>query len=195
MRGSFSAAAISMLPLCGGNFPIFPWAGLFAAGLVSDRWILQGTYMNLLKLSAALIVTGLLLLMVKQGHFKLLDNMFGSRLLIINLYMYPAYPMQFLALSAVSLFLTWCALAAGRRSSIAGKSILVMLGRVSLTVFIVHIIAIRNFMVYSGLWQTFSMPVTIALQLLVIAVIMLLVYHWNRYGFRYGFEWLIRKIR
>jgi uncharacterized membrane protein YeiB len=108
--------------------------------------------------------------------------------------MYPAYPMQFLALSALSLLSVFILSAAGKRHSIAAGNILVLTGRVSLTVFIVHIITIRNFMVYSGLWQSFSMPVTVILQLTVIAAIMLLVHYWNRIGFKYGLEWFMRRI-
>lgn len=194
MRGSCSAAGILKLAAFSGNFPVFPWIALFFGGMIAGRWICSGRYINILKTACAVLLIAALLFLIKQGNFALFSNAWGSRLLMVNLYMYPAYPVQFMALSAVSLLLIYLLLIAGNKYSISPGHIVVLLGRVSLTIFIIHIAVIRNVMIVSGLWQSFSAPVTLLLQAAVIAVIMFLVHFWNRVEFRYGFEWIMRKI-
>ena len=195
MRGSYSAGSILKLATFNGNFPVFPWMALFIAGMAAGRWIGSYRYINILKTAGIVLSIGLLLFLLKQGDFALFNNALGRRLLMVNLYMYPAYPVQFAALSAVSLFLIYVLLAAGRKFNITDGNIVVLLGRVSLSIFIIHIVLIRNFMTVSGLWQSFPATVTVLLQLAVISMIMVLVYFWNKKEFRYGFEWLLRKVK
>ncbi|HPS58716.1 MAG TPA: heparan-alpha-glucosaminide N-acetyltransferase domain-containing protein [Spirochaetota bacterium] len=195
MRGTFSAAGILKLAAFSGNFPVFPWMALFIAGMAAGRWICSDRYINILKTAGALLFIGLLLFLVKQGDFSFFNNSWGRRLLMVNLYMYPAYPVQFAALSAVTLLLIYTVLIAGKKYIFSSGNIIVLLGRVSLSIFIIHIAVIRNLMVTTGLWQSFSAGATVLLQILVIAVIMLFVCFWNRREFRYGFEWLMRKVK
>lgn len=192
MRGALSAGSIIKLALFAGNFPLFPWLALFITGFISGRWISDQKFLNILKTAAVILLSGILLFIIKQGNFSFFNNGFGKKLLIINLYMYPAYPMQFLALSAVSLLSVYAVIYTGKKLNISADNILVLTGRVSLTVFILHIVIIRNFMIKSGLWQTFSEMHTILLQLTLLILIMLLVYFWHRKNFRYGFEWILR---
>lgn len=194
MRGTCSAAGILKLAAFSGNFPVFPWMALFISGMACGRWINSGRHINIIKTASVFLLTALLLFLVKQGSFHFFNNAWGHRLLMVNLYMYPAYPVQFLALSAVTLLLIHSLLAAGTKYSFSKSNIIVLLGRASLSIFIIHIVVIRNFMSSSGLWQSFSAAATLLLQLAVIAVIMMLVYFWNRIEFRYGFEWILRRV-
>lgn len=195
MRGTFSAAGILKLAAFSGNFPVFPWMALFIAGMVTGRWISSGNYRNILKAACLVLFSGLVLFLLKQGNFKFFNNDIGRRLFMVNLYMYPAYPVQFAVLSAVTLLLICIIPVAGIKYSFDPGNIVVLLGRVSLSIFIIHIVVIRNFMVVSGLWQSFPATVTAMLQLAVIAVIMVIVYFWNKKGFRYGFEWILRRVK
>lgn len=194
MRGTFTAAGIIRNALAGGHFPVFPWMALFITGFVSGRWICRGEYRRIIITAAAILACAVTLILISKGNFGILNNSAGKRLLMVNLYMYPAYPVQFLALSAVSLAMVYFALIAEQKFRITEVNILALTGRVSLTVFILHIIIIRNFMVSSGLWQTFSLTATVSLQIAVIALILIAARYWSRRGFRYGFEWLLRRI-
>jgi len=194
MRGLCSITGVIRLAAFEGHFPLFPWLALFITGFASGRWIKEKLYANIVKAAILILSAALMLFLIKQGNFSLLKNTFGSRLLIINLYMYPAYPIQFLTLSAVSLLSVYLVIQAGDKFNISAGNILVLTGRVSLTVFILHIVIIRNFMVKSGYWQTFTEPVTVMLQIAVLVFTMTAVYLWRRIDFRYGFEWLLRKI-
>jgi len=192
LRGTGSITGVIRLAVFEGHFPLFPWLALFITGFISGRWISEKSYKNILKTAAVLLTAAITLYLVKLGNFGLLVNTSGARFLIINLYMYPAYPIQFMALSAASLLSVYLILNAGKKITISSRNILVLTGRVSLTVFILHIIIIRNFMMKSGLWQTFTEPVTIMLQIAVLLFIMSAVYFWRKIEFRYGFEWLLR---
>ncbi len=194
MRGISSITGVCRLVFFEGHFPLFPWIALFITGFISGIWITARAYINILKAAAGLFAAAILFYLIKQGDFSFLKNTFGARLLIINLYMYPAYPIQFLTLSAVSLISVYLVLLASTKFSISAGNMLVLTGRVSLTVFILHIIIIRNFMVKSGLWQTFPEPVTAMLQIAVLLFIFFSVYFWRKIEFRYGFEWLLRLI-
>ncbi len=194
MRGKFSAAGILKPALFSGNFPVLPWLALFITGFISGRFISGREYFGLLKIAAAAFSIAVVLFVIGEFNPVFAKNSFCRRLMLVNLYMYPAYPIPFLTLSAASVLLVYIVLIAGERYTISGNNILVLTGRVSLSVFILHIVIIRNFMVYSGLWQSFSEPVTMLLQVAVIAAIMLLVFFWKRKDFRYGFEWLLRLV-
>jgi uncharacterized membrane protein len=194
MRGINSITGVCRLVFFEGHFPLLPWIALFITGFISGRWIADKAYISILKAVAGFFAAAILLYLIKQGDFGFLKNTFGARLLLINLYMYPAYPIQFLTLSSVSLICVYLVLLAGMKFKIPSGNILILTGRVSLTVFILHIIIIRNFMVKSGLWQTFSEPATVMLQIAVLLFIFVAVYFWRKIEFRYGFEWLLRLI-
>lgn len=194
MRGEFSTSCILKLATFSGHFPVLPWLALFITGFISGRFISARRYSGLLKIAAAAFFIAAILFFTGEFNPGFAKNSFCRRLMLVNLYMYPAYPIQFLTLTAASVLLVYIVLIAGERYTISGNNILVLAGRVSLSVFILHIIIIRNFMVYSGLWQSFSEPVTIILQIAVIALIMVTVFFWKRKEFRYGFEWLLRLI-
>lgn len=192
LRGDGSITGVIRLAFFEGHFPLFPWLALFITGFISGRWISVKSYNNILKAAAVFFTTAIIIFLLKQGDFSLLKNTIGVRFFIINLYMYPAYPIQFMTLSAASLLSVYLILRAERKITISSGNILVLTGRVSLTVFILHIVIIRNFMMKSGFWQTFTEPVTVMLQIAVLLFIMSAVYFWRKIEFRYGFEWLLR---
>lgn len=181
---------ILLLAFAAGNFPIFPWIALFTIGVICGRWIAAGELNNIFKASIGIFFLVIVLLAVKTGGFQFLYSPFGTRVFMVNLYMYPAYPVQFLLLSALSLLCVYLIMLMGRFSS---GNIITLTGRVSLTMFMLHIIIIRNLMVATGFWKTFNAVETTLLQIAVLLVMLVLVKLWSRIDFRYGFEWLLRK--
>lgn len=181
---------ILLLASAAGNFPLFPWLALFTIGVICGRWIIAGEYNNIFKASIGIFLIVIILLAVKTGGFQFLYSPLGARVFMVNLYMYPAYPVQFLLLSALSLLCVYLIMLTGRFSS---GNIFVLTGRVSLTLFMMHIIIIRNVMVAAGYWKTFSAVETTLLQIAVLVMMLVLVKLWSRIDFRYGFEWLMRK--
>ena len=195
MREACGLAAMLKVAAFKGNFPIFPWFALFMLGFVSGRWVTGHMYNRILKAALVILAAALLLFAMKSAELPFVNYSPVRRLFIVNLYMFPAYPVQFMTLSAVTLLSIYLALRASARLTVSGSNIVVLLGRASLTVFMLHIIIIRNFMVASGLWQSFSTVTTVLLQLAVIGFITLLVYFWRKADFKYGFEWLLRLVK
>ena len=181
---------ILLLAFAAGNFPLFPWLALFTIGVICGRWIIAGEYNNIFKASIGIFLIVIILLAVKTGGFQFLYSPLGARVFMVNLYMYPAYPVQFLLLSALSLLCVYLIMLMDRFSS---GNIITLTGRVSLTMFMLHIIIIRNLMVATGFWKTFNAVETTLLQIAVLLVMLVLVKLWSRIDFRYGFEWLLRK--
>ena len=107
--------------------------------------------------------------------------------------MYPAYPVQFLFLSFLALVCLYAGLVLDRKYNFSRGNILACTGRVSLTIFMLHIIIIRNFMVHSGYWKSFSAMEASALQIAVLLFIFTSVMLWRKTYFKYGFEWILRK--
>jgi len=91
---------------------------------------------------------------------------------MVNLNMYPAYPVQFLLLPAISLLCLYLTMLTGRFSF---GNIFALTGPVSLTLFMLHIIIIRNFMVAAGYWKAFNAFETTLLQIAVLVAMMALV--------------------
>ena len=194
MRGSFGVLPILKLALAGGHFPLFPWLALFITGFVCGRWISHGGYPRLPAAAAGCVGAALAILLPAIAcPDPIAHTGWGMKLITISLYMFPAYPIQFLSLAAAAVFIVWASLFVCAKARVSSSNIMALSGRVSLTLFILHVLIIRNFMTYTGLWQSFSMPAAAALQIAVLGLIAASVYFWNKKDFRYGFEWLMRK--
>lgn len=179
--------------LVSGNFPIFPWLALFIFGFIAGRFIKAGHYNKIIKASIFIAASALVLVCIKYISFPFVHSTLGERIFVINLYMYPAYPIQFLFLSFLALVSLYACLRLSRGVKFRSKNILALTGRVSLTIFMLHIIIIRNFMEQSGYWKSFSAMESSALQVAVLLFIFAAVMLWEKIEFKFGFEWLLRK--
>jgi uncharacterized membrane protein YeiB len=84
------------------------------------------------------------------------------------------------------------------RSKQAGPSdaggVLVCLGRASLTLLLVHVVLFREISRPLGAWQAFSWPVSLAIIAGWIFLCVVLTRAWQRSGYRFGAEWLLRRL-
>jgi uncharacterized membrane protein len=176
-----------------GNFPVFPWMALFVTGFVSGKWIVEGNYSKIIKAAAFTAASALILVIIKYSGFPFIHVPLGKKIFVINLYMYPAYPVQFLFLSFLALVSLYMILMIDKKYGFSSGNIVALTGRVSLTIFMLHIVIIRNFMVHSGYWKSFSAMEASALQIAVLLFIFAAIMLWRKADFKYGFEWLLRK--
>ena len=80
------------------------------------------------------------------------------------------------------------------RKPLSGRNPLVALGRISLTLLLVHVPLFRQATRPIGWWQSLTAGqalVTIAIFLVVCVVVARV---WERFGYRFGAEWLLRKL-
>lgn len=194
MMASFSGIGdIFSHAVMSGNFPVFPWMALFISGIAAGKWIVEENYRKIIKAAAFTAAFALILAVIKFSNISFVNSSWGVKMFVINLYMYPAYPVQFLFLSFLALVSLYTILMIDKKYGFSSGNIVALTGRMSLTVFMLHIIIIRNFMVHSGYWKSFDAMEASALQIAVLLFIFAAVMLWRKADFRYSFEWLLRK--
>ncbi|MFZ6182082.1 DUF418 domain-containing transporter [Nannocystis pusilla] len=178
------------LALAEGQFPIVPWLGLFLGGIVVGRWLQQRRTAPILRMASVLLVTGVALAAVglRLGPHEGVWH----RLFQIRLSFYPATPAIVMLLQSGTLLLLLGALALERRGRIDERGWLVPLGRASLTLLLVHVVVFREVTRPLGAWQAFSSEVALGIVAIWVIVCALAARLWQRVGYRYGAEWLLR---
>lgn len=191
MRDTSLPGGILRLALAEGQFPLLPWLAMFAAGLLAGRWIeamarRKTVWLAAGSLGAAAVLAGL-------GFVPgMADHPLWSRALFLTGRIYPVYPPLLLALmgAALVLFLLFTL----PRMQLAGGHPLVALGRASLSILFFHLILFREGSEWLGVYRQVPTLATCIIQCAALGVITLLATLWGRVGYRYGLEWLMRKI-
>lgn len=178
------------LAVAEGQFPILPWLGLFLGGIVVGRWLQQGRTDRLARLAGALLVAGVAI----AGLGALTGPHHGvwARLSQIRLSFYPATPSIVLLLQSGTLLLLLGALALERRGRLSDRGWLVALGRASLTLLLVHVVVFRELTRPLGAWQAFSAEIALTIVAIWMIACALAARLWQRVGYRFGAEWLLR---
>ncbi len=182
------------LALAEGYFPMLPWLGVFGLGLAAGRWLLSGRSRLIAVWAAVLGGTAVLLAAIGVLVPGAANGHATHRLLALEPRIYPCFlPLALLlsgaVLGLVLVFSRW----EGPRWA-ALRHVLACLGRCSLTILIVHVFVFRQVAAWLGLYKTLSSTQTGLVLLAVLAVFTLLAVLWSRSGFRYGAEWLLRRI-
>jgi uncharacterized membrane protein len=179
------------LALAESQFPIFPWLAPYLLGTVAGRWIHARRFAAIAKLGAAALVLGGggWLLSRALPKSELVQRAFG-----LQLGFFPAsIAIVGLLVGAVLLVIAFVARRDDARP-LSGQNPLVALGRISLTLLLVHVPLFRQATRPIGWWQAFTAGqalLTIAI-FLVLCVVVARV--WERFGYRFGAEWLLRKL-
>jgi uncharacterized membrane protein len=203
MRDLGRAGGALRLALVEGQFPVLPWLGVFLAGMVAGRWLVQGQPARIgqlcrvcLALGFTLMVLGLAAAEVPALHF--LRTAPWWRVVSVRTSFYPAGPGIVLLLQAGVLLMLSAALHIERsrqaRPDGGDGGVLVSLGRASLTLLLVHVVLVREISRPLGAWQAFSWPVALLIIAGWIGLCAVLTRAWQRHGFRYGAEWLLRRL-
>jgi len=183
------------LALVEGHFPVLPWISFFTAGMVAARWrgqvgkrriiVLSG-----LMMSAALVLSGIGMICPGSDEGGLM-----VRFLRLKSSFYPAYTPLTLILVSIALALIPAAEWIESKTGPFVKNPLVCLGRISLTLLIAHAVIFREVSIRTGWHKLCNAQETV----LVIGAVWLgsavLSLLWERSGYRFGLEWLIRRIQ
>jgi uncharacterized membrane protein len=194
MAAPVGLTGVARYALAEGFFPIFPWIAFFLAGLLAGRWLKDNRLDKIRRLAVVfLLMMAALALSDAIGpdftHSKPLVRFFRLQLSFFS------------ALTPLSLFLMAVALLfiigffrLDQKHGFRQSHVLVCLGRVSLTVLIVHICVIRESAVYFGYWKTLTETGSLFTTLAILAGFALAAKVWQRYQYKFGFEWLLRKV-
>ncbi len=200
--------------LAEGHFPVFPWFGLFVAGVASSRlWRLSSASRGYLVagltagLAVVLAATGVLL---KQSewfreayaakNFSSAEAFFAAsleRTTRFAAYHYPTTPPNVLGFAALALLLATLALRYRAPEGALARRVMEALtaaGQASLTLFVAHIVVFRQGGEMVGAYHVLSAGTSLALAWLVTLLALPIASVWQRSGYRYGLEHLRRAV-
>jgi uncharacterized membrane protein len=177
-----------------GHFPVFPWIAFYIAGYVCAEFITARRFRILLVSGFGLVITGggiaaagILVPSLRQGAW--LEHLFSFRPGF-----YPLLPAVALMLLGGAMLITLLIRFISDAVRATACNPLAGIGRISLTVFISHAY-IKQLVYATGHNQRYSETVTIALTSLLILLYILLERLWRSGGYRFGAEWLLRRVK
>jgi uncharacterized membrane protein len=174
-----------------GHFPLLPWLAVAVAGFVAGRWLVEGRLRPVVWLAVAAAASG------AGGHLLLRGATPSGGPVARAVAVHPFYPASVtvvLLLTALGLLLIAAVTVRERRRAIAPTHPLVALGRASLTLLLVHVPLFRELTQVAGVYRTLPPAAALMLVVLVLLVATVLARRWQRYGYRYGAEWLLRRL-
>ncbi len=182
------------LALAEGHFPVFPWLAFFMAGMLGGRWFMQKKFRFMVFLgSACLAGAGLLsACSYLKFDFAVSDPLIRACRLLPRFY--PSLLPMSLLLLGLSLMAVYCCSTKGLGRLFSPSNPLVSLGRVSLTVLVVHVIVFRELSRVFGFFRVFSKYETLLLLAGLLAGFLLLAAWWKKADYRLSLEWVMRKI-
>lgn len=175
------------------QYSLLPWISTYLAGFFAGRAIERGTLRPVVRLGTALFLVGAV------GHgavwlfgasepdllwraFRLKLGWFPPSIAIVTLLLGPA------------LWIIAAAVRRDERRPLPDDHPLVTLGRISLTVFVIHAPLFRELSRPVGIWSALEAGPTLAVIAVFTAVCVLFSRWWSRHGYRYGAEWLMRRL-
>jgi uncharacterized membrane protein len=177
-----------------GFFPIFPWIAYFMAGIVAGRWILQKKIKKISVLAAVLFSIFIILAVCFFFKLPFTRNIYLIRFFVVTPSFYPSSTPMILLLISLSLFFLSGVTILEAKVSYENLKFLSYLGQSSMTLLIIHVFIIRGSAHYFGFWRIFPMPTAVMLTWATLLFFTIMVYSWQKTNYRYGAEWLMRKV-
>lgn len=180
------------LAMVEGHFPVFPWLAVFLAGMLAGRWRprLRG---RILCVGLVFLGTGGACAALRALGVSWAITGVLARVFLLKPWFYPALPPMILLLIGAALLLIWVALRVDARCPLPPDNPLVCLGRVSLSVLLVHVVLFREVGRMAGLWRCASKWETLLIIAGVCGAAALAARTWKARGYRFSAEWLLRK--
>jgi len=192
MRDLTMAGGPLRLALAEGQFPILPWLCFYLAGFCAGRWIKAGQIGRVALLGLAFGAVGGIGRLLVYG--KILTHPWLRRGLELHLGFYPAsvaiVGMLLGGALVLIAFVSWIE----TRRSLGANNPLVTLGRISLTLLMVHVVVFREWSRPIDWWHNLSANHSLIVIFSFLALSVVVSRVWQRVGYRFGAEWLLRKI-
>jgi uncharacterized membrane protein len=174
-----------------GQFPVFPWLAPYLLGTVAGRWIHARRFSAIAGLGIAALLFGALgwLVALRFANVELARRAFG-----IHLGFFPASIAIVALLVGVVLLVIALVARIDDRKPLSGRNPLVALGRISLTLLLVHVPLFREATRPIGWWQSLGASQVLLAIAIFLALCVAVARLWERFGYRFGAEWLLRKL-
>lgn len=193
MRDVDRDGGVFALALGASQYSMLPWAATFLVGMWAARMIDRGALGALWRTGAVLIAAGVV------GHAALV--LLGAaepdvlwRAFRIKVGWFPAPLSIVLPLLGLVLWILALAVRRDLRHPLPHDHALATLGRVSLTVFMLHAPLFRELSRPVGLWSALDPIATLGVVALLTVVCLWSARRWARVDFRWGAEWWLRRV-
>jgi uncharacterized membrane protein len=193
LRDTSKPGGVLRLAFVEGQYPLLPWLSIIVLGFLCGRWIAAGRARRILPLGIALTLAGA----ASYASFLIAEperpevHYFASRL---KLGIFPPSLSLVCLMSGPAFVLAWAAVAVSPRFSLGNANPIVTVGRASLTVFFVHVPLFRELSRPLGLWSSLGTVPALAIVFAFMAACLWLSRVWQRHGYRFGTEWLLRRL-
>ncbi|MBK6923662.1 MAG: DUF418 domain-containing transporter [Deltaproteobacteria bacterium] len=191
MRNTGRPGGALRLALAESQFPILPWLAPFLVGMVAGRWIAERRFRAIATMGAVSLAIGAIGLGIGLSWS---EPEWVHRAFAVHLGFFPASITIVALLLGLVLLVIAAVSAWDERAPLSERNPMVVLGRASLTLLLVHVPLFREATRPLHYWQ--ALPAGVVL--LVIAAFLLLstvlARQWQRVGYRGGAEWLLRRL-
>jgi uncharacterized membrane protein len=180
------------LAVIGSQYSLLPWLSTFLVGF----WVGRAIHRDALR---PIVVVGTVMFAVGAiGHALVwitgaVEPELFWRAFRLRLGWFPPSIAIVTLLTGPTLWIIAAAVRRDRRRPLASDHLLVVLGRISLTVFVVHAPLFRELSRPLGLWSALAPGPTFAVIGGFTLVCLVLGRWWSRHDYRYGAEWLLRR--
>lgn len=187
------------LALAEGQFPILPWLCFYLAGFCAGRLVRAERIGSIALLGLAFVAVGgggrlLLMSGVSPSWIGPWIGPWIRRAFELHLGFYPASVAIVGLLLGGALLLVALVSWVETRRPIAESNPLVTLGRASLTLLMLHVVLFRQASRPIEWWRNLSAESTLAVIFGFVLLSVLGSRLWQRVGYRYGAEWMLRKL-
>jgi len=176
-----------------GQFPIFPWLAFFLFGNASGRFIVEARIRPVAILSGVCLAIGAAF---AAGYylFELPWMLSNWRAFRVPIPFFPTTPTFVLLLMGIVGLAVSVALAIERRRPLSERGVVVTLGRASLTLLILHVVMFREWTRPIDVWQNLTPSEVFAVTFAFVGIAAVAARAWQRVGYKWGAEWLLRQI-
>lgn len=193
MNSCAAKGGILRLALAEGHFPAAPWLSFFILGILSRRWLTENRPEKILQAGLLLFTLGgILAYMYAYGMFFATAGRF-FRLFVLTLSIYPPHPPFIMMLAGTSLLLFFVFMLLKQHDNSLFIRLTVPIGRSSLSWFFIHIIIFNELLRITGLHSTFSATSALLIIILFMILMMIISAQWQKSGFRFSMEWLMKE--
>jgi uncharacterized membrane protein len=181
------------LAIIDSQYSLLPWLSTFLVGFWAGRAIERDDLRALVRVGAALFAVGAvghaLVWITGASEPELLWRAFR-----LQLGWFPPSIAIVVLLTGPTLWIIAAAVRRDRARPLRPDHPLVVLGRISLTVFVVHAPLFRELSRPLGLWSALAPGPTLAVIAAFTIACLVLGRWWSRHDYRFGAEWLLRRI-
>ncbi len=193
MRSTSRPGGALRLAVAESQFPILPWLAPFLLGMVAGRAIAAGAFARIAWLGVCAALIGGLGWLISQW-LGFAGPSFAGRAFVVHLGFFPASIAIVGLLAGVSLLVVAAVSWRDAGRPISERSPMVVLGRASLTLLLLHVPLFRELTRPLGLWHKMSAVATLGMIAAFLLFALGACSMWQRVGYRGGAEWLLRKL-